>query len=161
MQKSVRRQIITDRSMTNSWGRVFDFSYERLDDNLFRVGTAVYRKAKWECCLISTDYDPATTTSKVKNLAARINMQVHDSLKISCHLMKPCNWAVLLKSSLERPRLYGPTKLSIPCEFKLGLTPQVRLNSNVSMLRSSEDAAYELATKAGLYDTVAAEAVEG
>jgi len=37
-QKSVRRQIITDRSMTNSWGRVFDFSYERLDDNLFRRG---------------------------------------------------------------------------------------------------------------------------
>lgn len=85
-------------------------------------------------------------------------MQVHDALKISCPPEEALELAVLLKRSLERPRLYGPTSLCIPCEFKLGLNAAGSVEFKKFNAKEFNDAAYDLANKAGIYvgDTRAA-----
>ena len=80
-------------------------------------------------------------------------MQVHDSLKISLPPEEALEVAVMLKRSLERPRLYGPTKLTIPCEFKLGTNAAGSIEFKQFKARDFEDAAYALAEKIGIRRT--------
>ncbi|HEY6018408.1 MAG TPA: hypothetical protein VIY48_00455, partial [Candidatus Paceibacterota bacterium] len=71
-------------------------------------------------------------------------------LKISCPPSEALELAVLLKHSLERPRYYGPTKLSIQCEFKLGRHAAGEVEFKQFKPREFEEAAFDLAAKAGI-----------
>lgn len=157
-QKATRREIIEHKCLTNSWGRVMDFSYERLDDELFRRGYAFRPQSEVGMLLNQYGLRPCYEYIRDNNLRAKINMQVHDALKISCPPDEALEIAVLLKRSLERPRFYGPTKLTIPCEFKLGLNAAGSIEFKQFNAKEFEDAAYELARKAGI-ETETTEAV--
>lgn len=147
-QKGTRREIIMNRSLTNSWGRIFDFTYERLDDALFRRGYACIPQSEVGMLLNQYGLRPCYNYIKSNNLAARINMQVHDSLKISLPPDEALEVATMLKASLERPRYYGPTKLTILCEFKLGLNAAGSIEFKKFNAKEFEDAAYNLAREA-------------
>lgn len=152
-QKDTRREIISERCLTNSWGRVMDFTYERLDDELFRRGYAFRPQSEVGMLLNQYGLRPIYKYIKENNLYARINMQVHDALKISLPPHEALEVAVALKQSLERPRLYGPTKLVIPCEFKLGTNAAGSVEFKRFNARDFEDAAYAIAEKAGIRST--------
>ena len=159
-QKATRREIIQYRCLTNSWGRVIDFTYERLDDDLFRRGYAFRPQSEVGMLLNQWGLRPVHQYIKDNGLQARINMQVHDSLKISCPPDEALELALMLKQSLERPRLYGPTQLVIPCEFKLGLNAAVSMEFKKFNAKEFNDAAYYLGSKAGC-TPAAAKAVGG
>ena len=149
-QKATRREVITTRCVSNSWGRVLDLTYERLDDELFRRMYAFRPQSEVGMLLNQYGLRPTYKYIKERNLSARINMQVHDSLKISLPASEALEVAVMLKRSLERPRWYGPTQLVIPCEFKLGVNAAGSIEFKRFDARAFEAAAYSLAEKAGI-----------
>ena len=152
-QKATRREIIQHRCISNSWGRILDLTYERLDDELFRRMYAFRPQSEVGMLLNQYGLRPTYKYIKERGLSARINMQVHDSLKISLPPHEALEVAIMLKRSLERPRLYGPTQLTIPCEFKIGTNAAGSIEFKQFNAREFEDAAYALAEKAGIRST--------
>lgn len=122
-QKDTRLKIMRDRRLENVWGRTVSFAYERMSDDLFRLGYA---------------WVPQSTVPDIVNrwgivplhkakLPARLHLQGHDSMLVS---VRPENvWDVMefLKQSLERPLAYTTPlgrkarELTIPVEFKLSV----------------------------------------
>jgi hypothetical protein len=119
-----------------------------LDDELFRRGYAFRPQSEVGMLLNQYGLRPCYKYIKERNLHARINMQVHDALKISLPAHEALEVAIMLKRSLERPRLYGPTALTIPCEFKLGTNAAGSIEFKQFNAREFNDAAYSLMEKA-------------
>jgi hypothetical protein len=55
-------------------------------------------------------------------MQSRINLQTHDSLNISTTPAEGYEVMCFLRESLERPRRYAGIELTIPVEFKIGLS---------------------------------------
>jgi DNA polymerase I-like protein with 3'-5' exonuclease and polymerase domains len=127
-QKWTRAKIIRERKLSNSWGATWEVPYERLDDNLYRRGYAFVPQSEVGILINAWGLIPladhlkgpfpsqwADDWQKVK-----VNLQVHDSLVISCPPQLVWSLANILKHSLERPRSYNGVELVIPCEYAVG-----------------------------------------
>ena len=121
---SVRQKVLRDRALTNSWGRRIDFRYERFDDDLYRRAYSFVPQSEIADLLNQWGFLPLHRFLQESTMAARICVQVHDSLLISTPPEEA--WTVwrFLKAHLEAPRAYevGGPVLEMPAEVTLGRT---------------------------------------
>lgn len=124
-QKSTRAVVLGKKGLTNSWGRHLDFSTARIDDELFRKAYAFVPQSEVGDLLNQYGLVPLYYFIKEKGLEARINLQVHDAVVISCPPSEVYRVMRFLNRAFNHPRTYtGPSgrkvELTIPEEFKLG-----------------------------------------
>lgn len=118
--RDIRKLVMRDKMLVNSWGRRIDFRYDRLDDELFRQAYSFLPQS--ENADLLNQWGLLPTWMFVKSLTNRPpNVQVHDSLLCSLEPMHVYDVAVFIRDNLERPRIYAGNSLVIPVEFKLGI----------------------------------------
>lgn len=112
----VRRRMLQDYYLENTWGRRLYFRYDRLDAEAYRRGYS---------------FDPQSEVADLMNQRGlkplhqrggdfHINAHVHDSLFLSVKPDAAYDVAKFLVDSLERPRTYYGIELSMPCTVRLG-----------------------------------------
>jgi DNA polymerase len=119
-QKRTRMELIKTRQLDNSWGRIWRFDAMRMDDELFRKAYACRPQSEVGMLLNQWGLIPLYHFIKANRLRSRINLQVHDALKVSVTPDEAFMVVMFLRSTLQRPRSYKGVPLTIPCEFKLG-----------------------------------------
>lgn len=117
----IRQMVTAERMLVNSWGRRIDFTYDRLDDNLFRQAYSFLPQSEIADLMNQRGVIPVTRYC-LATLGHAPNVQVHDSLLISCWPHQAYDLAECIRTNLEQPLLINGTRLSIPVEFKLGRT---------------------------------------
>ena len=119
--RDIRRLIMRDKCLVNSWGRRIDFRYDRLDDELFRQGYRFIPQAENADLLNQRGVIPLHML--MRSLENRPpNIQVHDSLLSSVRPQNAYLVATFLQDSLQRPLLLAGNVLVPYVEFKLGST---------------------------------------
>ena len=121
-QRQVRQTILRDRMLANSWGQTIDFQYERLSDELYRVGYAWSPQSEIANLLNQWGWLPLRAWIKAGRMQSRIRLQNHDALLIATLPDEAYDVACFLQQSLERPRTYNGVECVIPVEYKVGLT---------------------------------------
>lgn len=124
---AVRREIMRHKRLENSWGRVVDFHYNRLDNDLFREAYSWPPQAENADLMLQWGVKPGHAWM-MERYGRPLNVTVYDSITASVLPEDAYDLALLLRDSLERPREYrlSPTyaahSLVVPCEFTLGAT---------------------------------------
>jgi DNA polymerase I-like protein with 3'-5' exonuclease and polymerase domains len=124
----IRKQVLRSKKLTNSWGRVWDVTYEKMDDDLYRRAYSFLPQSEVADLLNAWGLVPIYNyiNAHLPINSARIVAQVHDSVLISC--VPEAGYALIehLHENLTAPRTYasrtGQRTLSMPCEFKIGKT---------------------------------------
>lgn len=127
-QKAVMQTVLKYRELRNSWGRCWDFRYDRVDRNgdLERAAYAMIPQS--EVGEIMNQWGFRAMDAYLVGRKSQINFQRHDELVISVTPEEAWDVATTLQASLERPRIYtvGPdypgVELMIPCEWMFGST---------------------------------------
>jgi len=119
-QQSVRATIMRDRCIANSWGRMWDFTFERLDDALYRFGYACVPQSELVEIVNQWGLIPLDKLLRTSGMQTVLHHQNHDSLLVSTVMEEAYDVACFLRDSLERPRTYNGTVLTIPIEVKCG-----------------------------------------
>ena len=138
--KEIRKEIMRARCLTNSWGFIIDYTYERLNDDLYRRGYAFRPQSdigilmnKWglvplheflqqPCCHEHTHTYGRLPHEFASSRAININLHMHDSLTISTPPEHAWEVAEFMRQRLERPLYYYGEPLTVWCEFTLGRT---------------------------------------
>lgn len=125
-QMSIRREILLYKALTNSWGLIFDYTYDRLSDELYREGYAAKPQSDVGILLNRWGFAPMdryciTLSKQYPHLPSPvIHLQMHDAL----HFSTPPElaWSIYSEArhNLERPRVYAGNACTIPLEVKLG-----------------------------------------
>lgn len=121
-QMETRKTIIRDRVLVNSWGRQLDLSHFKMNDDLYRRGYAFIPQSEVADILNQWGLIPVHRFIRDQKLHSRLNAQVHDSVLISCPPAEVWPLMQVLRSSLERPRLYHGLPMTIWATFKIGNT---------------------------------------
>lgn len=117
--RDVRRMVMRDKMLVNSWGRRLDLRYDRLDDELFRQAYSFLPQAENADWLNQHGLIPLHMY--LKSLYNRPpNVQVHDSLLASVLPRDAYDVAKFIKANLEQRMLLGGSILVPYAEFKLG-----------------------------------------
>ena len=116
----VRRTLLRDKQLVNIWGRIWPVKYERFTEDLYRRAYSWWPQSENADLLNQQGFKPLDRWLAREKLDANINVQMHDSLLVSCRAVDSYEIAAFLKRHLEQPIDYGHTKLSVPVEFKLG-----------------------------------------
>lgn len=121
----IRDQTMRNRYLANSWGRVWDISFERLGDDVYRRAYSFLPQSEVGDLLKQWGQIPAHALCAQWGYEnARLAAQVHDSVLISLRPECVYPMAVYLQQWLERPRVYqtaaGPVELTIPVTFTVG-----------------------------------------
>lgn len=119
-QKRVRLQILQTRSLATAWGRVIDFQYDRLSDDLYRRGYAYCPQSDISDWINQWGFIPASRKFKETGWA-KINAHEHDSLLFSAVPKHAYNAASFLRQSLERTKRVAGVDLKMWCELKVGM----------------------------------------
>lgn len=117
----VRQMVLRDKAITNGFGTVLDFEFERLSDDLYRRAYAFEPQSMVGMILNEYGFKPLDAWLVEAEMLSKINLQRHDSLTIST--IPEEAWAIwqFLRASLDVEQTYYGTRLAIPCELKLGL----------------------------------------
>lgn len=118
--RDIRKLVMRDKMLVNSWGRSIDFRYDRIDDELFRQAYSFLPQSEVADLLNQRGLLPVWMYVRSR-FGYPPNVQVHDSLLISVRPEDAYDLAVFIQQSLEKPLLLGGERLIIPVEFKLGL----------------------------------------
>lgn len=117
--KNIRRQLMREKLLVNSWGRRWDVRYDRLDDELFRQGYSWLPQSENADHLNQHGVKPVWLWLRaVENRP--MNVQVHDSLAGSVSPENAYDLALYIKHCLEVPMLLAGNTLFPSVEFKLG-----------------------------------------
>lgn len=118
--RDIRRLLMRDKMLVNSFGRRWDVRYDRLEDELFREGYSFLPQSEVADHMNQRGTIP--TYHFVKSLLGwPPNVQVHDSLLISTPAWAAYDIAQFIESALAKPLLLAGHRLVIPVEFKLGV----------------------------------------
>lgn len=119
---SVRREMLRDRKLTNSWGDVWPIPFERFDDDLFRRGYSFKPQSNNARLIDLCGMVPLGHYIRCAGLDARLLVQVHDELGYS--VAPDAAWTLYqtARQSLERPIDYEGVALSVPVEPAVGLS---------------------------------------
>jgi len=118
--REIRKLVMRDKMLVNSWGREIDFRYDRLDDELFRQAYSFLPQSEVADLLNQRGLYPTWLYVKSR-FGFPPNVQVHDSLLVSVRPEDAYDLAVFIRNQLERPLLLAGEQLIIPVEFKLGI----------------------------------------
>lgn len=119
-QLETRKRIMRHRRLVNSWGRVLDFTGERLNDDTYRRGYAFRAASENADAFNQLGLLPTYHFIKAKGLRSRINLQCHDSMVISCPPDEVYRVARFAVRSMETVREIEGVELSVPVELKMG-----------------------------------------
>jgi len=119
-QREIRRRVMADRLLTNSWGRDLSFEWDRLDDEAYRRGYAFLPQSSVPAILNQYGHVPLYHWLMEQGAKARIVQNGHDSLLISTPLDEAWDIASFLHTALVRSVSYWGVELTIPIEMKVG-----------------------------------------
>jgi DNA polymerase-1 len=118
----IRKQILRYRALASSRGAIMYFDYERLDEETYRRGYSFLPQREVADQINEQGFAPLDDAIVAGRWDARINLQVHDELLISCWPADAYDIAAFLRAQLERPLFLAGTALVIPVTFKVGST---------------------------------------
>lgn len=122
-QQRIKWEVIDKRQLTNSWGRVADFRYMRLQPHLYQK--ACNFKPQSEVAGLINQYGmiPIRKAIRVESKPHRLRLQKHDSLAYWSPWDLDNVWWIIqtIYRELERPRVYDGVELTIPVGMKCGL----------------------------------------
>lgn len=121
--QKIKWQVIDQRQIVNSWGRVMDFSYMRLEPHLYQKAFNCRPQSEVGGLINQYGMIPIHRAIRTEGRAHRLRLQVHDALLYWSPWDVENVWWLMqaMKMSLERPRSYDGVELMIPVEFKIGL----------------------------------------
>ena len=117
---TIRKLVMRDKQLVNSWGRRALFKHVRLGEDIYRIAYAFLPQGEVGALLNQYGLIPVTQYIKENGMKTRVNLQVHDSLVFSCPPEEVWYIANFMNESLPRERMYWGLPLSIPCGFKVG-----------------------------------------
>lgn len=117
----IRRTVMRDRRLVNSWGRHIDFRYDRLCDELFRQAYSWLPQSENADLLNQRGLYPLWLYMKSLH-GYPPNVTVHDSLLVSVAPKDAYDVAEFIRSNIEQPMLIGGNRFTPFVEFKLGAT---------------------------------------
>lgn len=121
--KDIRLQVVKYRMLCNTWGRILRFTHDNLDDaGVFREAFSFLPQSEVADLLNQWGFKPLYYWLKREKPWCRINLQVHDSVLLSCRPSDVWEIRAFVQSRLERPRVYYGNRLTIPVDFSLGST---------------------------------------
>lgn len=126
----VRKVMLRDRVLINSWGRRLEFHYERLDDETVRRGLSFPMQSEAADLMQQCGLLPTYEFLVNSKLDAKLHQPVHDELVISCWPEDAYSIASFVAGSLEICRELPVTNrppditvpLVVPVTFKMGKT---------------------------------------
>ena len=124
--RDVRRVLMRQRALTNSWNWTISYEHERLGDDLYRRGYAWLPQSDQGIWMSVWGLVPLDGWIELKTIkmperpAPAIHQDGHDSLLISVHPLDAWSVAKVMQASLERPRMYDGIELTLYCEYSLG-----------------------------------------
>lgn len=125
-QSSIRSMLMRDMYLENSWGRILDLTFERLEEATFRRAYAFGPQSDIGDNLNLLGLVPLYRFIKKNRMRTRINLQVHDALIMSCPPDEMYDIAAFTSEQMQVTRNYfSPVKqrtykMSIPVEFYVG-----------------------------------------
>lgn len=117
--RQVRKTIIREGVLVNTWGRVLDLSPYRLSDDLYRRSYAFVPQSEVADLLNQWGLIPAHRLLHEEGRGI-IHAQVHDSLVISVRPKQVYRVMKFLNEQFMRPRRYYGEEMIIPPTFKIG-----------------------------------------
>jgi DNA polymerase I-like protein with 3'-5' exonuclease and polymerase domains len=147
--REIRRLVMRDRMLVNSWGRRIDFRYDRLDDALFRQAYSFLPQSENADLLNQRGVIPLYRYM-MERFGYPPHLQVHDSLLLSVRPEDAYDVARVIESNLTKTLLIGGHKFRPFVEYKLGrdwgMADGVSFN-RLPTRREFTDAAFALAEK--------------
>ena len=114
----VRRCVLRDRRLVNSWGRVMRFDFDRLNDDVFRQAYSFLPQSEAADLMNQCGLWPAWCWAE-SSLGRPPLLQVHDSVVLSVPPDMVPEIVRLLERTLMVPRPIGGTLLRVPVTFKV------------------------------------------
>lgn len=118
-QQRTRMEVVSTRSLTNSWARRIEFPYQRFGDQLYRQAYA-WRPQSDIARHLNRGWTMLHTFLKAGNYRSRVNLQLHDALLVSVYPEEAWPIAQYFVQVLEEAHNYYGVNLRIPTEIKLG-----------------------------------------
>lgn len=117
-QREVRKAVMRDGKLRNSWGR--EFLFPKLNEEAYRGAYASVPSSEVADLLNQWGLIPTHSWLRRNKMRSFLNAQVHDSILLSCPIAEVLDVMDFIRSSLELPRLYAGNELTIPVSFKIG-----------------------------------------
>jgi len=117
----IRRQMMREKMLVNSWGRRIDFRFDRLSDALYRKGYSFPPQSENADLLNRRGLLPTWKYMKA-TYNRPPNVQVHDSLLCSVPAVGAYDLARVIQKNLEQPIMLNGHRFTPFVEFKLGKT---------------------------------------
>ena len=112
--KEIREKVMTDRALKSNWGREWQCTYDRYDDDLYRRAYSFNPQADAADWLNQWGLKPLHYLLTHSDMLSKINLQVHDELIVSCPPEEAYAVALYLVAHLEQPRYYFGNQLIVP-----------------------------------------------
>jgi uracil-DNA glycosylase family 4 len=120
-QEEIRYLVQHDRKLETSWGRIFRFTHDRLEDKTYKDAYSAIPQCDLVELLNQEGFLPLAERIEDEEMGSRILAQEHDSLVISTPLEEAWGVVDFTASNLMKPRKYWGTEVSMPIGVKLGL----------------------------------------
>lgn len=117
----IRWEVINNRKLVNSWGRVLEWPFERLDDSLFRKAYSFRPQSDAADFLNQRGLIPAYRWLKDNGMKSRLALTVHDSLLFSVEPDEAWDLLQFVTASLAAPLILDGFPLTIPVELAMGV----------------------------------------
>lgn len=118
-QRDIRAELLRNRRLENSWGRIFDVSFERLNEDTYRRGYSFKPQSEVVDWLNQYGLVPLYEWRKDWR-DFEINAHVHDALLVSVDRDEAWEVAQFVVKSLQTTREIGAGSLSMFVEIKMG-----------------------------------------
>ena len=121
----VKREVVGRRALANTWGRVIRYDSAVINDELFREAVSFLLQSEASDLLLQWGLLPLWDFLRrypagIDERLGWMHIPVHDSLLVSCPPYNAYHIADFLRQSLERPRVYLGSELTVPVTFGLG-----------------------------------------
>jgi DNA polymerase I-like protein with 3'-5' exonuclease and polymerase domains len=118
--KDIRKLILRDKMLINTWGRRLDFRFDSVDDEIFRQAYSFLPQS--EAADILNEHGLMPLAFYLDSLYGRPpNVQVHDSLLCSVRPDDAYDVAQFMQANLEEPVLIANVRFKPQVEFKMGI----------------------------------------
>jgi len=118
----VRTKVWNERKLTNSFGRVIEWPFDRFGDDLYREAYSWPLQSDAADLMNQQGLIPMHRWLKEHKLQTQILAQVHDSLLFNTNIIEAYDVAVFFQQSIAKPITYPAGDLSVPVTFTIGRT---------------------------------------
>ena len=118
----VRQQVWDHRKLTNSFGRVIEWPFDRFGDDLYREAYSWPLQSDAADLINQQGLIPMYHWLKRSKMYTKIIAQVHDSLLFNTCIEEAYDVALAFRGWIAEPIEYPAGPLSVPVTFKIGKT---------------------------------------